>query len=422
MVHTVKFNCKNPPDNLSPDESAAIMLYTLPWQPEKESFYSILNSTLRAEDQTNLKSWFWYLKLSTTALSKLSSQRQFLYRGIKKNPIGDYPQGKPFFWWSFTSCTDSIDVLKSELFLGKTGKRTIFTIDACTGKDIQKHSMVKTENEVLLLPGCQFRVIGTLDVGNDLNMIQIQEIDSQCAVSTSSKTLPPSLPIKAHNFQSYHNVTLEQIIQNCQPRKLNLSGQQLNDEDMGIVSNQGIIDKQCKILDLMSTGLTPRGVSILSDAIYNSQYLEELNISHNNISDSGVKHLASVINSSALKRIDLSENDISDEGAGYLAEMFQSNVKLVHLSLAENRIGNTGVKVLADALNHGNVALEVLNLSASTDINDDSIHTLVDMIKQNRSLKKLDLRHCDLTEDCERELQTVAKSRKKFQLWLSHVM
>jgi Ran GTPase-activating protein (RanGAP) involved in mRNA processing and transport len=136
----------------------------------------------------------------------------------------------------------------------------------------------------------------------------------------------------------------------------------------------------------------------------------------------GVQYLASAINSSALKRIDLSENDISDEGARYLAEMLDTNMKLIQLSLSENQIGNDGVKMIADVLSRGNTALQDFNLSANTDINDESIGTLIDMIKRNQSLKKLDLRHCDFSEDGERELQAVGKSRKKFELWLSQTM
>jgi hypothetical protein len=431
MVYTVMFNCKNPPDNLSPDESASIMLYTLSWIPEDKSFYYILNSTLRTEDQASLKPWYLYLKLVITALSKIPSERRFLYRGLKKNMAEEFEQEKTFFWWMFTSCTTSVKVLESELFLGKTGKRTMFTIDCWSGKYIRKHSMVKKEEEVLLLPGFQFKVVATLDAGNDLHMIQIQEIDLQHSLLEPSDTsitpvptkpLPSIFPKKTHSYTSYHNATLEQAIQKCQSRKLNLSGQPLNDQDVVIVSERGVIEKQLKILDLMCTGIKQQGVSILSNAIRDSQFLEELNISHNSISDLGVQYLASVINSSALKRIDLSENDISDEGARCLAEMLETNTKLIQLSLSENQIGNDGMKMLTDVLNRGNTTLEVFNLSANTGINDESIGTLLDMIKHNQSLKKLDLRHCDFSEDGQKELQVASKLRKKFELWLSHTI
>ena len=47
MVQLVKVKCTNPVDNLTIDESASIMLYTLEWNPVEESFYVILNKTLR---------------------------------------------------------------------------------------------------------------------------------------------------------------------------------------------------------------------------------------------------------------------------------------------------------------------------------------------------------------------------------------
>ncbi|UJR18189.1 hypothetical protein I4U23_005090 [Adineta vaga] len=431
MVWIVKANCKNPSDNLSPDESASVMLYTLSWNPEDQSFYYILNAILRGEDKFRLKSWFMYLKLLMTALSKLPSERRFLYRGVRKDVVQDFSQEKFFFWWTLTSCTTSIKVLESNQFLGKTNKRTMFTIDSYTGKDIRKHSMVKKEDEVLLLPGSQFKVIAILDTGNHLNMIQIQEIDSKhsstkssCTnnIPTSIKSSPVILPKKAHTISNHYNATVEQAIQKCQLGKLNLSGEQLNDQDIVIISDQGIISKQCKILVLMSAAITDQGLSVLSDAIHDNQYLEELNISQNNISDVGVQYLASAMKTSALKRLDLSANDISDEGVKYLAEALQTNLKLIQLSLSENRIGNDGVKVFADILSHGNTILEMLNLSANSSIDDDTISALIAMIEHNQSLKKLDLRHCDFTEDGERELLTAAKSKKKFQLWLSRVM
>ncbi|CAF1377883.1 unnamed protein product [Adineta steineri] len=40
-----------------------------------------------------------------------------------------YPQGQIFTWWGFSSCTNSVQVLRSEQFLGKTGDGTLFNID-----------------------------------------------------------------------------------------------------------------------------------------------------------------------------------------------------------------------------------------------------------------------------------------------------
>jgi hypothetical protein len=91
--------------------------------------------------------------------------------------IKDYPEGKTFVWWGFSSCTSSIKVLQSEQFLGKTGTRTMFNIECYSGKDIRRHSYFETENEVLLLAATQFQVVASLDQGNGLHIIQLQEIE-----------------------------------------------------------------------------------------------------------------------------------------------------------------------------------------------------------------------------------------------------
>merc|ERR1719240_2346899 len=60
--------------------------------------------------------------------------------------------GKVWSWWSFSSTTKKKEVLKSELFLGSKGKRTLFCINA-VGVDIAAFSAMSDEEEVLLLPG-----------------------------------------------------------------------------------------------------------------------------------------------------------------------------------------------------------------------------------------------------------------------------
>jgi Ran GTPase-activating protein (RanGAP) involved in mRNA processing and transport len=138
----------------------------------------------------------------------------------------------------------------------------------------------------------------------------------------------------------------------------------------------------------MNTEVTQCSVSILADVLCSNKYLEELDISHNTISDSDVRYLALATNNSVLKRIDQAESDVSDEGATYLAEMLATNADLLQLSLNGNRIGNYGMNLLANVLKQSNTHLELLNLRVNTDIGDEGIDSLVDMMEHNRSLKK----------------------------------
>ncbi len=49
-------------------------------------------------------------------------------------------------------------------------------------------------------------------------------------------------------------------------------------------------------------------------------------------------------------------------------------------------------------------------------ISDSSIDFLVDMLQYNRSLKKLDLRVCNLSDSAKAKLQEAAKTKRNFQL------
>ena len=176
-VFIVKENCAEPKDGLSTDESAAIMLYTYESMPQEHSLYVILNVALRAEQRQKLIPWFRYLRLVLTALARLPSERCHVSRGVKEDLREQYPVGQRFIWWGFSSCTSSIGVLENEQFVGKTGKRTIFQIECHAGKNVKNHSFLPTEDEILLLPARQFVVKDCLDLGNQLHMIQLKEID-----------------------------------------------------------------------------------------------------------------------------------------------------------------------------------------------------------------------------------------------------
>ncbi|CAF1202632.1 unnamed protein product [Adineta steineri] len=175
-IYVAKQRCKSvPPDDLTQDESASIMLYSMEWKPHKECLYFALNAALRSEDRRELESWFSYLKLILTALEKIPSTRCHVFRGVNLDLTNQYIQGKRFVWWGFSSCTTSIEILENQQFLGRTGQRTLFTIECDSGKDISRHSYYQKEKEVLLLPARQFIVVGCLQPAPSLHMIQLKE-------------------------------------------------------------------------------------------------------------------------------------------------------------------------------------------------------------------------------------------------------
>jgi hypothetical protein len=175
-VHTAKLRSKNPADGLTPDESAAIVLYTMEWEPQDQCLYFALNARLRAADRNMLKPWFLYLKLILTGLSRLPSVQRTVYRGVKLDLTSKHYQGQQFFWWGFSSCTTSVNILKSDQYLGSSGIRTFFIIDCANGKDIQRHSYYEKEEEILLLPATYFEVKSLFEMAPDLHVVQLKEI------------------------------------------------------------------------------------------------------------------------------------------------------------------------------------------------------------------------------------------------------
>ena len=102
------------------------------------------------------------------------------YRGVKLDLSKNYPKGKTFHWWAFSSCTTDGAVLTDPLFMGTSGARTMFHIHCSTAKDIMKYS-IYDEKEMLLPPGVKFVVEGSTTVPGaaGLHAITIKEVPSR---------------------------------------------------------------------------------------------------------------------------------------------------------------------------------------------------------------------------------------------------
>ena len=417
MIDLVKSRLKTPRDGLSLEESASIMLYSLPWSTTEniKPFYLTLNSVLRNQQRQLLRPWFLYLKLFLTALSKLPSQTFTVFRGVKDDLRNQYHVNDKFVWWAFTSCTRQINVLNSETFYGRTGARTLFAILCHSGKDISQHSFILNESEILLQAARKFKVLGKLEQNDGSCIIQLEEIEPDLPLLARLPIDHPSALLS--NIDNYTNAEIKQIISKCQSHTLDFRARCLNDIDIEFIITRGINEKQCAILDLSGVEITRSGILILAHALKDNKHLEELNLSRANLSELDIRPLTSMINSSMLKRLYLEENNLSDDDAKYLAEMFQTNTKLVDLSLSVNQITSSGVNLLAKVLTRPNVCLQIIDLSGNKNVDGECIDSIVAMIENSQSLKKLDLRRCNFSNESKIRLRTVAKSVKEFVLW-----
>jgi hypothetical protein len=154
-IKIAKRYCHFPSEHgLTKDQSAAVYIYTMEWGDT--TLYRVLNNALRAENRQGLKIWFPYLKLFDTALDLLPTVKESLWRGVSVNVGKNYTKNQLVTWWSFNSCSSSINVIEN--FLGTGNNATLFSIEAVNGKKVSGYTEYESEDEVILRMGSQFRV------------------------------------------------------------------------------------------------------------------------------------------------------------------------------------------------------------------------------------------------------------------------
>ena len=204
------------PAKLTEDEACALALYTALWEPLSDSFFYKLNQLLReGEFHGPLVephcSYLPMLKLMMLGLEKLPTMSGILWRGVAKDVSKEYKTNEIITWWAFSSCTDSMELLEEDMFLGSDGERTLFMLSMTCGFDVKALSFHPKQSEKLLPPGLAFRVIGQVKLGHGLIVIQLQQVDSPfCLLESVAKQSTPSVdPEKTGAIDEPSVATLE---------------------------------------------------------------------------------------------------------------------------------------------------------------------------------------------------------------------
>nr|XP_009294409.1 protein NLRC5 isoform X3 [Danio rerio] len=151
--------------------------------------------------------------------------------------------------------------------------------------------------------------------------------------------------------------------------KLNLRGRKLGDTRVNQLSAL-LQDKHCKLNTLMLSkcDLREESCSALASVLRSdSSSLKDLDLSNNNLQDSGVKLLSDGLKDSKLEKLSYSDCNISEEGYKALASALRSNPShLIELDLRGNDPGQSGVKELTDLLQDPHCTLKTLRFLSPT--------------------------------------------------------
>ena len=177
MVWLVKQNCKNLTQILTSSEAAGIMLLTLDWPSKEVCFRTIMNTACASGERAQIKPWLPYVTFLFAAIAKLPTVKGNVFRGLSGNLSDQYPKDKTTESWEFSLCAPSIEALEAEETFGKTGPRTLFTIECHSGKDISPYAFVSDKHAILLPPGRRLKVVSSLNAGEQLHKVQMLEVE-----------------------------------------------------------------------------------------------------------------------------------------------------------------------------------------------------------------------------------------------------
>ncbi|XP_006000762.2 NACHT, LRR and PYD domains-containing protein 3-like [Latimeria chalumnae] len=223
--------------------------------------------------------------------------------------------------------------------------------------------------------------------------------------------------------------------------ELNLSQNKLGDSGVKMLCD-GLNKSNCRLekLEFIECGLTAGCCTDLSSAISKNSSLTELNLNKNRLGDSGVKLLLAALKEAAcgLEKLGLGECDLRAGCCGEFSSIFSNGSSLKDLDLSGNNLGDSEVKLLLAALNDPNCKLQKLRLG-KCDLTAGLCNELSSILIKNSSLKELDLsknklkdsgvkllwaalkdsnckiqklelRDCDLTDDCYKDLASALRT------------
>ncbi|XP_073690863.1 NLR family CARD domain-containing protein 3-like [Garra rufa] len=204
-------------------------------------------------------------------------------------------------------------------------------------------------------------------------------------------------------------------------KELNMSNNNLQDSGVKLLCS-GLGNMKChlEILRLRDCKMTDEGCSAVTSALKsNPSHLRELNLSRNKLGDSGVKNLSDLLMNPQFKleKLVLCGCSITEKQCLILTSALKSNPShLRELILSRNQITNTGVNDLCDVLKDSHCELERLSLYDCGIIDVSSLTQSLTNTKALQFLKELDLSYNMIGDSKQRLIDVLRDSNCKLSV------
>ncbi|KPP58451.1 NACHT, LRR and PYD domains-containing protein 12-like [Scleropages formosus] len=183
-------------------------------------------------------------------------------------------------------------------------------------------------------------------------------------------------------------------------RVLDLSDNDLQDSGVKILS-AGLGNQQCKleILRLNRCSLTERCFEVLASILNSDSNLRELDLSDNDLRDSGVELLSAGLGNKRCKLDTLRLNRCSlTEGCyGVLTSVLSSDSNLRVLDLSDSDLRDSGVELLSNGLGNKQCKLDTLRLNRCS-LTERGCEDLASVLSSDLNLRVLGLSDNDLQD------------------------
>ena len=250
------------------------------------------------------------------------------------------------------------------------------------------------ENEIILEK--LFLISEAIKRNNKLIELQILKMKvRERGVLNISKSLRYNSSLKSLTFSDTNlgdvsaKYLSESLIENESLENLNLSNNKIEDEGAKSLAFLLSNNNTLKSLNLNNNDLRENGLRNMCKSLRTNTTLEMIGLSRNRFTKE-IKFLSQILTTNfSIKELYLGDNNIRNEGMKFLSKALKINSHLKKLSLSGSILGNEGVKFLSKSLKT-NKDLEEISLE-SCYINDEQIRYLSEALEVNSSLKKISI-------------------------------